>query len=193
MIGSSDDRRPTATPDELALLLADPHARAVFCAIALGASGAADIVERSRLDARSAALAIGQLTARGVVAPLGVGRLRVDEASLETAAQIATARVHREAVRSQPDPDLRGFIRAGVLVKLPDPADITRVGHIYGHLVGTTFEEGRDFDEQTVTARLQPWCAGGVLDVVALRRQLIDLGFLSRADGRYRVVAAADR
>ncbi|WP_443051364.1 DUF2087 domain-containing protein, partial [Streptomyces sp. JV184] len=61
---------------------------------------------------------------------------------------------------------------------------------VLGHVARSTYAVGDDYDERTVTDRLQPWCAGGVLDAVSLRRALVDDGILARESGRYRLAAA---
>lgn len=49
---------------------------------------------------------------------------------------------------------------------------------------------GEEYDERTVTERLEPWCESGVLDTVSLRRPLVDVGVLRRESGLYGLAAA---
>ncbi|MFD7643724.1 DUF2087 domain-containing protein [Kitasatospora sp. NPDC059795] len=182
------------TPDQLAVDLADPALRRVFAAVALGASTASEILAASGLGAPQAAPAIGRLVRSGLLVQ-GRGTLALNDAALAAAAETAARRTADELAADQPDPRLRGHIRAGVLVDVPDDADAR--GAVLGHVARSTFaadDEYDEYDERTVTDRLRPWCEGGALDAVSLRRILVDDGLLTRDSGRYRLAAApADR
>ncbi|MFE6051651.1 DUF2087 domain-containing protein [Kitasatospora sp. NPDC056446] len=175
------------TPEQLAIDLGDPVLRRVFSALALGATTSSEILSLSGLSAPQAAPAIGRLVRSGLLAQ-GRGSLALDEGSLAAAAETAARRVADEAAADQPDPQLRGHIRGGVLVNVPEQdADARRA--VLGHIAAATFAADDDYDERTVTDRLQPWCEGGVLDAVSLRRALVDDGLLARESGRYRLAA----
>ncbi|MFD5562606.1 DUF2087 domain-containing protein [Kitasatospora griseola] len=173
------------TPDHLAVQLADPIQRRVFSAVALGATTSAEVLAVSGLAAPDAAPAIGRLVRAGLLVQ-GRGTVALNEDALAAAADAAARRVADEEAREQPDPRLRGRIRGGVLVDLPEEDPEARRA-VLGHLAGNTFVPGEEYDERTVTDRLRPWCEGGPLDAVALRRALVDDGLLARGSGRYRL------
>ncbi|MEU3072679.1 DUF2087 domain-containing protein [Streptomyces laurentii] len=176
------------TPDQLAIQLADPDLRRVFSAVALGASTSSEILTVSGLGAPQAAPAIGRLVRAGLLVQ-GRGSVTLDDAALAAAGETAARRVADEAANDQPDPRLRGHIRGGVLVDLPERDDDARRA-VLGHITESAFATGDEYDERTVTDRLQPWCEGGTLDAVSLRRALVDDGLLARGSGRYRIVGA---
>ncbi|MEV5986470.1 DUF2087 domain-containing protein [Streptomyces sp. NPDC052051] len=78
---------------------------------------------------------------------------------------------------------LRTFVREGRLVRLP--AQWTRKKVVLRYIAEQTFEPGVDYPERAVNEKLRAWCVGGLLDHVALRRYLVDLGHLRRDDGVY--------
>ncbi|MFD5234067.1 DUF2087 domain-containing protein [Streptomyces qaidamensis] len=175
------------TPETFTVLLSDSALRRVFSAIALGSSTSAEILATTGLAAPEAAPAIGRLLREGLVVAEGRGRLAVDEAALDAAAEIAGRRQREQAEAEQPDPGLRGYVRGTVLVRLPED-DETRQAVLH-HVAATTFEADREYDERTVTDLLRPWCEGTTVDPVSLRRFLVDDGFLHRASGAYRLVS----
>jgi hypothetical protein len=177
------------TPDDFTLLMADPVVRRVFSAVALGASTSAAILSASGLGAPQAAPAIGRLTRAGLLVPEGRGRLGLGDDALRAAAETAARRQEEEAAAEQPDPRLRGFVRGGVLVNLPDESDQDARRTVLRHVAQTAFAADDVYDERTVTDRLRPWCEDGALDVASLRRVLVDLGLLHRESGRYRLTA----
>ncbi|WP_433349881.1 DUF2087 domain-containing protein [Micromonospora sp. CA-111912] len=175
------------TPEEFTLLLSEPTLRRVFCAVDLGGATPTEILAASGLEASKAAPAIGKLLRTGLFRPDGPGRLAVNEEILAVVAAVATLRQEEQAVAEQPDPQLRGFVRGGVLVHLPEEdADARRT--VLRHVAETAFVPGDEYDERHVTARLRPWCAGGAVDAVHLRRLLVDGGVLRRDSGRYALV-----
>ncbi|MDJ0380467.1 DUF2087 domain-containing protein [Streptomyces sp. G-G2] len=178
------------TPDEFTLVMSDPTLRRVFSAVALGASTSSEILSAAGLDTPVAAKAIGQLTRNGLLVPEGRGRLAINEGALEGAAETAARRREAEAAAEQPDARLRGFVRDRVLVGLPEEADHEARRTVLRHVAEATFAPGEDFDERTVTERLEPWCESGVLDPVSLRRALVDSGVLRRESGLYGLTAA---
>jgi hypothetical protein len=85
--------------------------------------------------------------------------------------------------------DLAPFVRNGRLISLP--AKQTRREAVLRHLAERSFAPERTYPESEVNERLRQWCDGGQVDHVAIRRYLIDLQILSRANGVYwRCVAA---
>ncbi|MFF2010018.1 DUF2087 domain-containing protein [Streptomyces sp. NPDC058195] len=179
------------TPDDFTLALADPTLRRVFCAVALGSSAPSAILAGTGLDAPVAAKAIGQLTRTGLLVAGGNGRLVVDEAALERAAGAAARRREEEAAAEQPDVRLRGFVRGGTLLRLPEETAPEARGAVLRHVAEATFAPpGERYDERAVTELLEPWCASGTTDAVSLRRALVDLGLLHRESGWYRLTTA---
>ncbi|MFG2847186.1 DUF2087 domain-containing protein [Kitasatospora sp. NPDC048296] len=176
------------TPEQLAIDLGDPALRRVFSALALGASTSSEILSLSGLAAPQAAKAIGRLVRSGLLVQ-GRGSPALDDDALAAAAETAARRVAEERAADQPDPQLRGHVRGGVLVNVPEQDDARLA--VLGHVAESTFAAGDDYDERTVTDRLQPWCEGGVLDAVSLRRALVDDGLLARESNRYRLAAPA--
>lgn len=170
-------------PDLLAAELADPVRRRVFAAVALGASTSPEILKASGLGAARAAPAIGRLARAGLLAQ-GRGTVTVDEAALAAAGAAAARRMAEEAAAEQPDPLLRGFVRAGLLVRMPEEDDASRHA-VLAHIAAAVLATG-DCDERTINERLRPWCEGGALDVASLRRALADARVLTREGGRYR-------
>jgi hypothetical protein len=177
------------TPETLALLLAEPTRRRVFSAVALGAASSSEILGASGLSAPDAAPAIGRLVREGLLVSQGPGRLSVNDKSVEEAAGTAAQRLAEQAAAEQPDPRLRGFIRRDSLVELPDDTDARLP--VLRHVAIVTFQPGTEYDERTVTDRLRPWCERGPVDVVSLRRHLVDAGLLDRDGGRYQLTTTA--
>lgn len=77
---------------------------------------------------------------------------------------------------------IRPFVADGRLLRLP--ARRARRLRVLEHLAGS-FEPGRQFSEKEIDVVLRAWCAGGATDHVAVRRYLVDEGFLSRDHGVY--------
>lgn len=73
---------------------------------------------------------------------------------------------------------LQAFVRDGRLIQIP-----ARRGKrlVVLELLAQEFEPGHRFTEAAVNERLQRWYP----DYCALRRHLVDEGFLDRADGQY--------
>lgn len=178
------------TPDEFTLALSDPVLRRVFSAVALGSSTSSEILTASGLDTPVAAKAIGQMTRNGLLVPEGRGRLALSEGLLEAVAETAARRRDEEAAAEQPDARLRGYVRDRVLVSLPDEAEHEARHAVLRHVAEATFSPGAEYDERTVTERLEPWCESGALDAVSLRRALVDLDVLHRQSGLYGLTAA---
>jgi hypothetical protein len=173
------------TPETVAILLSQPLLRRVFSAVALGASTSSEILATSGLGAPEAAPAIGQLTREGLLISQGRGRLAVHEENLAAAARTGELQLAQRAAAEQPDPLLRGFIRNGTVVELPEHGEPR--ANVLGHIARTTYVPGEEYDERTATDRLVPWCEHSSLDVASLRRFLVDDGFLRRDAGQYRL------
>lgn len=165
----------------LAGALADDRRRATFAAIVLGATDLPTVASRTGLSTRDAATAVRRLADLGVVTDDGAG-LRVDGRWLREQARAggppaaAPAANPRESI-------LRTFLRDGTLTGLPAQRGRRRV--VLEHLTERSFEPGVRYPERAVDDALRPWCDGGAVDHVALRRYLIDERLLSRDHGIY--------
>ncbi|MEU8183691.1 DUF2087 domain-containing protein [Micromonospora sp. NPDC049044] len=167
------------TAHALAGALADDGRRRIFAAIVLGATGAAQVAERTGLPARVVLTGVRRLADAGLVTGAD-GAFTVDEASLR-----ATARDSRPVDDADPaaDPVLRTFLRGDVLVGLPAQPKRRRV--LLAHIAERSFEPGTRYPERAVDDALKPWCAAGGSDHATLRRYLIDELLLTREHGIY--------
>ncbi|MEV5490788.1 DUF2087 domain-containing protein [Streptomyces bobili] len=174
------------TAEDMVRLFADERRVRVLAAVALGATNAEEIAERTGLAARDTVGALRRLEDRGVVV-LGPDGLAV---SYDRFRDLA-----RTAAGSGPPQDhgggderaetvLRTFVREGRLVRLP--AQWERKKLVLRHLAERSFEPGREYSELEVDDRLRTWCEGGEADHVTLRRHLVDLHHLDRQGGVYR-------
>lgn len=164
-------------------LLADEARLRCLAALVLGATTAAEVAERTGLDARAAVRALERLAGAGLVERHGDGlAVRADRFG---AAARAAAR-HRPELRPEDlgaTPEQAGVLRNfitpdGRLASIP-AARAKRVV-VLDFLAGR-FEPGRVYPEKVVNellGRVHP-------DTAALRRYLVDEGFLERRDGFY--------
>lgn len=171
-------------PASLVGLLAEEGRLRVFAAVVLGAGSVDDVVEASGLDRRVVVTALERLAGRGVVTTDERGRLR---ATAEKFKEVAR-RVAVEQRASQKDafddlpPDaaavLRNFVRDGQLVRIPAARSKRLI--VLDWLAGR-FDVGQTYPEGRVNLIL------GLVhdDVAALRRYLVDEGFLERREGFY--------
>jgi DNA-binding transcriptional ArsR family regulator len=170
------------SPRELVGLLADDDRRRVFAALVLGAVDADAIRRATGLDARAVGRALQRLTDAGLV-------LRADDGSSillgEAFAQAARAEAERVPRPEEHDDEpedvarvLRAFVRDGRLVSIP--AVHTKRLVVLDWL-SQRFEPGRRYSEHMVNlvlAQVHP-------DTAALRRYLVDDGFMERDGGQY--------
>jgi hypothetical protein len=166
-------------PEALVAVLAEPDRVRVFAAVVLGATTLSDVTERTGLAKRTAAAAVRRLSDSGLLVQDNdrlVARLDLFKES--------TKAYGRERVAEPLDPDrsraavLRAFIVDGRLVSIPAAQGKRRV--ILEH-IATAFEPGVRYPEREVNAILRSWHA----DHAALRRYLVDEGFLEREKGVY--------
>ncbi|TYP89977.1 DUF2087 domain-containing protein [Blastococcus xanthinilyticus] len=164
----------------IAGLLADPVRLKVVAALALGAGTIEEVAAASGLSLKEVALAARRLARAGLVIRDGHGlALRADQfgAAARAAAEAAPA---PEPLSDDPAADavLSAFVKDGRLVSVP--AQHAKRLVVLDHLV-RVFEPGVRYPEREVNALLAVWHP----DVAALRRYLVDEGFLSRAAGVY--------
>lgn len=167
----------------LAGLLADDDRRAVAAALILGATSVDAVVAATGLDVPRAAKALTRLVSAGLVERGSDGTLVLLGSAFSAAARAAATAA---APAPADDPDvpaeeakvLRAFVRDGRLLSIPT-ARMKRL--VVLDRLAQEFEPGRRYPEPTVNLVLGRWHA----DTAALRRYLVDEGFLDRADGQY--------
>ncbi|MEU0112727.1 DUF2087 domain-containing protein [Streptomyces bobili] len=179
------------TADDMVRLFADETRVRVFAAVALGATSAEEIAERTGPAARDAVGALRRLEDRGVVVPdadgLAVSCDRFRDLA-RGAAGSGSPQDHGTG-DERAETVLRTFVREGRLVRLP--ARWERRKRVLRHLAERSFEagreySGREYSGREVDARLRTWREGGAADHVTLRRYLVDLHHLDRQDGVHR-------
>jgi hypothetical protein len=161
--------------------LADPDRRRVFAAVVLGAATLDEVVARTGLDPAVAAKALGRLVDAGIVVRGSDGGLQLLDAAFREAARAALARptsAEHEGAPPESAKVLRAFVRDGRLLQIPASVPKRRV--ILDWLA-QDFEPGRRYSETMVNLVLGQRHA----DTAALRRHLVDEGFLDRAGGVY--------
>ena len=162
-------------------LLADAHRRRVVAAIELGAKQVdAVVAAASGLTGPQVAKALGKLVESGLVVNAAEG-LTVAGDSFQHAARLANTRPASTEFADEPDGNrkvLRAFVVAGRLQSIPVAASKKMV--ILDWLA-QDFEPGTTYTEKMVNLILGRRHA----DTAALRRYLVDHGFLDRADGEY--------
>ena len=166
-------------------LLADDARLRSLAAVVLGASTAAEVAERAGLDRRSAVRALERLASAGLVAD-GPDGLAVRGERFATAAREAAVARQRSEARPEDlgaTPEqaavLRNFVTAeGRLASIPT-GRAKRL--VVLDFLAARFEPGRVYPEPAVNAMI------GELhdDYAALRRYLVDEGFLERREGFY--------
>jgi hypothetical protein len=161
-------------------LLAEPDRLKVVAAIVLGARTAEAIVDATRLEPKAVEQALARLTSGGLVS--GERRnLVLDEEELRAA--VRSAAEEREAGEKLGIPPvasevLRRFVRNGRLVSIPMARSKRLV--VLDHL-SQEFEPGWRYAESDVNEILADYHE----DVAALRRYLVDEGFMAREAGEY--------
>jgi hypothetical protein len=184
---------PVAPPDavELAGLLADDDRRLVVAALVLGASTFDDVCRTTGLGARRAVTALLRLTSAGlVVADESRHHHHLVAAAFGHAARAAAesrppgpgpgpaAAAHSELVSEAHAQVVRTFVHDGRLRDIPAQRNKRLV---VLDMLAQEFEPGVRYEERVVNARLAAWHA----DTAALRRYLVDEGFLDREHGVY--------
>jgi hypothetical protein len=161
-------------------LLAEPDRLKVVAAIVLGAHTVDQIVEVTELEPKAVEHALSRLTSGGLVG--GDRRhLTIDEEELRAAVRSAAeAREAGEKLGLPPVASdvLRRFVRNGRLVSIPMARSKRLV--VLDHL-SQEFEPGWRYTEADVNEILGDYHE----DVAALRRYLVDEGFMAREAGEY--------
>jgi hypothetical protein len=161
-------------------LLADDDRRRVVAALVLGAVDTEAVVEASSLTVARVGRALARLEDAGLVERGSDGTLALLEQAFAAAAR-------RGSAPGEPGPAgptdeatlvLSRFVRDGRLVSVPS-ARSKRL--VVLELLAQEFEPGRRYSESMVNLTLSRWHP----DTAALRRYLVDEGFLDRAAGEY--------
>lgn len=162
-------------------LLADDDRRAVVAALTLGATGLDAVVRATGLPPPRASRALARLADAGLVITGAGGVLVVLGAAFQQAARAALARPVSEEHADQPDEVRRvfdAFVRDARLVRIPT-ARTKRL--VILDWLAQGFEPGVKYSERQVNATLEQRHP----DYAALRRYLVDEGFLERGGGVY--------
>jgi hypothetical protein len=170
-------------PDDILRALADPQRLRIAGALAAGDAAAAELAERLSLPVARVRRHLTRLAAAGV-ARLQPDRrtYRLDPETLRWAAeQVGPPReagIALDAANEDEEAVLRAFFRDGRLREIPMKASKRR---IVLERIALEFEPGIRYDEPTVNAIVARFWN----DHAALRRYLVDEGFLSREAGVY--------
>lgn len=165
---------------ELWGLLADEDRLRVFSAIALGARSVLDIADHAGMDPRTVVKALQRLEAGGVVGSDGPEwQLRRDVIAAEARRTAKTVEVYsEEGLAPRQAAVLRAFLVDGRLVSIPSTRSKRLV--VLDH-IAKVFEIGMRYPEREVDTLVRVFHS----DYAALRRYLIDEGFLARESGTY--------
>jgi hypothetical protein len=168
---------------ELVGLLADDDRRKVVAALVLGASSRAEIAAAAGLDLRHVVRALNRLTTSCLVLEEREEYLLLEAAFAFAARAVAASRPRPELdEHGDAPPDearvLRSFVRDGRLTSIPSSWGKRRVVLEW---LAQRFEPGRRYSEAEVNLSLMQVHP----DNAALRRYLVDDGFLSRDHGEY--------
>lgn len=176
----SEPAEPAVTAAGIVGALADDQRRRVFSAVQLGAAHLDDVVATTGLTTTQVGKALGKLVDSGIVAA-GDGALSVPSDVFQAAARIALARPNgatHDDLPAHARKVMQAFVVDGRLQSIP--SSHTKRLVILDWLV-QVFEPGRHYSEQMVNLLLGQRHP----DTAALRRYLVDEGFLDREAGQY--------
>jgi hypothetical protein len=160
-------------------LLAEPARLRVVAAVALGYTTTDDIARIAGLNRKEVRRALARLAAGGLVLQEH-GVCRIDVEGVRAAARRAAEADPEEAIDASPASArvLRSFFKGGRLSGIPATRSKRLVVLDY---LAQSFEPGRRYRESEVNSTLAAFHS----DVAALRRYLVDEGFLTRQRGIY--------
>ena len=167
-------------PADVVGLLADGDRLRVVAALVLGGSTVDELREATGLDARRTVKALTRLVDGGLVESDKAGYRLLEEEIRSVARSAAPADDDEHA--DEPDAErarvLRAFVKDGRLKSIPT---VRSKRLVLLDLLVQAFEPGVRYTEKRVNLELGKWHD----DVSALRRHLVDEGFLERErDGR---------
>jgi len=161
--------------------LAHPDRRRVLAALILGASTPEDVKRMTGLGTRAVVTALTRLVDNELVLNDEEGGYWLVEESFRQAvidAQAAPRPDEHEGVPGETARVLRAFVRDGRLKSIPAQHSKRMV---ILDMLAQEFEPGERYSERKVNAMLRKWHD----DTAALRRYLVDDGFLDREAGEY--------
>lgn len=159
--------------ERILALMGEPERLRVVAALALGASSITDVVRMTSLKPRVVEKSLGRLLAGGLVeAERGVYRLATEQILM------AARKAAENRSPAAPGDILSRFMRDDRLTAIP--ASRSKRLIVLDHLA-QEFEPGRRYPEAKVNEMLRRFHA----DVAALRRYLVDEGFMNRECGIY--------
>jgi hypothetical protein len=172
-----------AAPDEILRALADPERLTIAGALARGPRTASSLAAEAGLPLERVRKHLRRLTAVGLARPGDERRTyALDADALRDAArEVGPSREAGLALGAANDDEeivLRTYFRAGVLREIPAKESKRR---IVLERIAVEFEPGVRYSEQDVNAIVGRFHA----DHAALRRYLVEEGFLSRDHGIY--------
>jgi hypothetical protein len=159
--------------------LAHRDRRRVIAALVLGATTVDEIKSSTGLGTRAVVSALGRLVESGIVLNDDERHWLVEEVFRQAAiaSRPPVTDEHGDAP-AESARVLRSFVRDGRLVSIP----MQRAKRlVILDLLAQDFEPGRRYKERTVNTKLRRWHE----DTAALRRYLVDEGFLDRDRGEY--------
>lgn len=169
------------TSEEIVGLLAEGDRLRVVAALVLGATMPSEVAASSGLEARRVGKALTRLERNGLVELDGHGyRLREEDLRAAARAAAAARAVADEHADAPPETArvLRAFVRDGRLLSIPTTQSKRLV---VLDLLAQRFDPGTRYPEAQVNLLLGLWHP----DTAALRRYLVDEGYLDRAAGWY--------
>ncbi|MEA2522344.1 MAG: hypothetical protein QOI81_1990 [Actinomycetota bacterium] len=171
------------TPDDILRALADPERLAIAGALAQGDAAASVLAAELGYEIRRVHKHLGRLASAGVARfDPDTQRYRLDPETLRWAAeQVGPPREAGMALGAANDEEevvLRTFFRNGRLTEIPMKASKRR---IVLERIASEFEPGRHYDEKEVNMTVGAFFN----DYAALRRYLVDEGFMDRDHGVY--------
>ncbi|MDP9185219.1 MAG: DUF2087 domain-containing protein [Actinomycetota bacterium] len=171
------------SPDEIVRALADPDRLAIAGVLARSDRTAGELAAELDLPARRVRAHLGKLTAAGVASVADDRRTyRLDRETMRHAAELVgpprEAGLALGAATDDEELVLRTFFRSGRLTEIPMKRSKRRI--VLGR-VALEFEPGRRYDEKEVNVIVGAFFN----DHAALRRYLVDEGFLDRDHGIY--------
>lgn len=166
---------------ELIRLLLDRDRLAVAGALAVCSMSTDDLVDRTGRSLRTVLVAIGDLRAAGLVDATDDGYRIDDEALREAARSVADLEIPMDPVIGYGMTDaeqevLSRYFSGRTLVEIPTGRSKRQV---VLERLAQEFDVGRRYSEQQVNETLRPFHT----DTAALRRHLVDEGFLDRTPG----------
>jgi hypothetical protein len=169
---ATEPEEPFLTARELVGLLAEPERRAVVAALVLGATTVDEVRDATGLDARAAGAALARLEQAGLVEHTGKATYHLLAEAFAVAARASAPESDEGEEAGVP------FFRNGRLTQIP--ARRSKRLLVLDRLA-QDFEPGRHYSERMVNLMLGKYHP----DTAALRRYLVDEGFLERERGEY--------